>query len=29
LGHDIEPIFESFNKSFDLIEKYGVDNGWI
>ena len=27
LGHDIEPIFESFNKSFDLIEKYGVDNG--
>jgi predicted ATPase len=27
LGHDIEPIFASFNKSFDLIEKYGVDNG--
>lgn len=27
LGHDIEPIFESFNKSFALIEKYGVDNG--
>lgn len=27
LGHDIEPIFESFNKSFELIEKYGVDNG--
>jgi len=27
LDHDIEPIFESFNKSFDLIEKYGVDNG--
>ena len=27
LGHDIDPIFESFNKSFDLIEKYGVDNG--
>ena len=27
LEHDIEPIFESFNKSFDLIEKYGVDNG--
>ena len=27
LGTDIEPIFASFNKSFDLIEKYGVDNG--
>lgn len=27
LGHDIEPIFESFNKSFELIEKYGVDYG--
>ena len=27
LGKDIEPIFDSFNKSFDLIEKYGVDNG--
>ncbi len=27
LGLDIEPIFASFNKSFDLIEKYGVDNG--
>ena len=27
LGNDIEPIFVSFNKSFELIEKYGVDNG--
>ena len=27
LGKDIEPIFVSFNKSFELIEKYGVDNG--
>ena len=27
LGKDIDPIFESFNKSFDLIEKYGIDNG--
>ena len=27
LGKDIEPIFASFNKSFELIEKYGVDNG--
>ena len=27
LGNDIEPIFASFNKSFELIEKYGVDNG--
>lgn len=26
LGHNIEPIFESFNKSFSLIEKYGIDN---
>lgn len=26
LGQDIEPIFESFNKSFDLIDKYGTDN---
>ncbi len=25
LGTDIEPIFETFNKSFDLIEKYGRD----
>ena len=27
LGNDIEPIFVSFNKSYELIEKYGVDNG--
>lgn len=27
LGNDIEPIFVSFNKSFELIEKYGVDKG--
>ena len=27
LGNDIEPIFASFNKSYELIEKYGVDNG--
>lgn len=27
LDKDIEPIFVSFNKSFELIEKYGVDNG--
>lgn len=26
LGQDIEPIFESFNKSFELIDKYGTDN---
>lgn len=26
LGQDIEPIFESFNKSFELIDKYGADN---
>lgn len=26
LGTDIEPIFESFNKSFELIEQYGEDN---
>lgn len=26
LGQDIEPIFASFNKSFELIEKYGQDN---
>lgn len=26
LGQNIEPIFESFNKSFCLIEQYGVDN---
>lgn len=26
LGNDIEPIFESFNKSFELIDKYGVDS---
>ncbi len=25
LGQDIEPIFESFNKSFELIDKYGAD----
>lgn len=29
LGIDIEPIFESFNKSFSLIEKYGEDNGEV
>ena len=27
MGTDIEPIFESFNKSYELIEKYGTDNG--
>ena len=27
MGTDIEPIFESFNKSYELIEKYGIDNG--
>ena len=27
LGNDIEPIFLSFNKSYELIEKYGIDNG--
>lgn len=27
LGTDIEPIFASFNKSFDLIKRYGADNG--
>lgn len=27
MGTDIEPIFASFNKSFDLIEQYGADNG--
>ena len=26
LNTDIEPIFESFNKSFSLIEEYGADN---
>lgn len=26
LGIDIEPIFESFNKSIELIDKYGEDN---
>ena len=26
LGTDIEPIFASFNKSFDLIEKYGASS---
>lgn len=26
LGQNIEPIFESFNKSFELIDKYGTDN---
>ena len=26
LGQNIEPIFESFNKSFELIDKYGADN---
>lgn len=26
LNTDIEPIFESFNKSFALIEEYGADN---
>lgn len=26
LGVDIEPIFESFNKSIELIDKYGEDN---
>ena len=27
MGTDIEPIFESFNKSYELIEKYGANNG--
>lgn len=27
MGTDIELIFESFNKSYELIEKYGTDNG--
>ena len=27
MGTDIEPIFESFNKSYELIEKYGTGNG--
>lgn len=27
LEADIEPIFASFNKSFDLIEQYGADSG--
>lgn len=27
MGTDIEQIFESFNKSYELIEKYGIDNG--
>lgn len=27
MGTDIEPIFESFNKSYELIEKYGTDYG--
>ena len=26
LNTDIEPIFESFNKSFSLIDEYGADN---
>ena len=29
LGTDIEPIFESFNKSFNLIEQYGADSSEV